>query len=243
MDANMLEPYGAALLAYFEGDTGAELLLHRDDGYQGRMPMSRFFREPSAFTALEQAALERCAGRVLDVGAGSGLHSLVLQQRGLPVTAIDVSPQAVEVMGRRGVREAACASVFAYQGGPFDTLLMMGHGIGMVETVAGLDRFLAHAHGLLSGGGQVLLDSLDVRGTTDPAHRAYQEANRQAGRYVGEIRLQFEYRGKKGPWCGWLHVDAGILKEHAGKAGWNCQVILEESGGDYLACLTRGPSA
>jgi SAM-dependent methyltransferase len=243
MDPQMMEPYGAALLAYFEGDAGAEMLIHRDDGRQFRMPAGHFFREPSAFTAIEKAALRHCAGQVLDAGAGTGLHSLVLQERGLPVTAIDLSPQAVEIMRRRGVREVRCASVFAYEGGPFDTLLMMGHGIGMVETVAGLDRFLGHARGLLSAGGQVLLDSLDVRGTTDPAHLAYQEANRRAGRYVGEIRLQFEHRGKRGPWCGWLHVDAGTLKEHAGKAGWQCEVILAQPSGDYLVCLTRGQAA
>ena len=32
MDPQALQPFGAALRAYFEGDTGAELILHRDDG-------------------------------------------------------------------------------------------------------------------------------------------------------------------------------------------------------------------
>jgi hypothetical protein len=54
---------------------------------------------------------------------------------------------------------------------------MMGHGIGMVETLAGLDRFLAHARGWLSGDGQILLDSQDVRVTDDPKNLAYQGAN------------------------------------------------------------------
>jgi SAM-dependent methyltransferase len=243
MDPKAMQPYGAALLAYFEGDTGAALTLRRDDGQEVSMPVGHFFREPYAFTPVEKAAIRHCTGRVLDVGAGTGLHSLVLQQKGLRVTAIDVSSQAVAIMTCRGVEDVHCADLFAYQGGPFDTALMMGHGIGTVETIAGLDRFLAHARGLLTEGGQVLLDSLDVRGTADPGNLAYQEANRRAGRYVGEIRLQLEYQGEKGPYCGWLHVDATTLKGHAGEAGWKCDVVVEQGGGDYLARLTKGPAA
>jgi SAM-dependent methyltransferase len=239
MDAQPLEPFDAALRAYFAGDIAAELILHRDDGYVAPMPVGHFFRTPSTFSPIETAALHHCRGRVLDVGAGTGLHSLFLQEKGLPVTALDVCPGAVEIMRQRGVKDARCASVFDCMGVPFDTLLLLGHGIGMVETIAGLDRFLAHAPGLLADGGQVLLDSRDVRATADPVHLAYLEANRRAGRYVGEIRLQFEYRGNKGPPCGWLHVDAATLKEHAARAGWDCEVVLTAENGDYLARLTR----
>ncbi|MHC4415711.1 MAG: class I SAM-dependent methyltransferase [Planctomycetota bacterium] len=238
MDPQALDPFGAALLAYWEGDAGAELIIRRDDGHEGRLPVSHFFREPSAFTPLENAAIEHCLGHVLDVGAGTGLHSLVLQERGLPVTAIDISSHATKIMVQRGVTDVQCADFFESRGGPFQTVLMLGHGIGMVETLAGVDRFLAHAGGLLADEGQVMFDSLDVRTTSDPKNLAYHEANRRAGRYIGEIRLQFEYRGRQGPYCGWLHVDAGTLKEHAAKAGWRCEVIIEEANGDYLARLT-----
>jgi hypothetical protein len=87
----------------------------------------------------------------------------------------------------------------------------------------------------------VLLDSLDVRGTADPANRAYLEANRRAGRDPGEVRLRLEFRGTKGPYCGWLHVDPETLKGRAGQAGWACEVLLAQAGGDYLARLTEEP--
>jgi SAM-dependent methyltransferase len=239
MDPKAMEPHGAALRAYFAGDAGAALILHRDDGQRAELPVSHFFRPASNFTPIEEAAIARCRGHVLDVGAGTGLHSLVLQQKGFRVTALDISPQAVEIMARRGVQDVHCAHLFEYQGGPFDTLLMMGHGIGMVETLAGLEQFLAHARGWMSGKGQVLLDSLDVRVTDDPKNLAYQEANRRAGRYIGEVRLHLEYQGEKGPPCGWLHVDAETLKEQASKLGWQCQVSLAMPSGDYLARLTK----
>lgn len=239
MNPNALDPFGKALLAYLNGDVDAELVLRRDDGTATPLPMSHFFREATEFTGIESAALGLCDGRILDIGAGTGLHSLVLQQRGLAVTAIDMSSQSVEIMQRRGVRDVRCADILAFADGPFDTLLMLGHGIGMVGTLAGLDRFLAHARGLVGEGGQVLLDSLDVRASDDPVHLAYQEANRIAGRYVGEIRMQFEFRGEPGPICGWLHVDSETLAEHARPFGWRCEIIRQEPSGDHLARLTR----
>jgi hypothetical protein len=156
--------------------------------------------------------------------------------------AIDISPHTVEIMRARGVHHVECVDVSNVKGtGPqtFDTLLLMMHGIGMVETLAGLDRFLQHARQLLRPGGQILCDSLDVRVSADPIHTAYHEANRQAGRYVGEIRTSFEYRGHAGPVCGWLHVDAETLSLHACRAGWDCRVVHREENGDYLAQLTQ----
>jgi SAM-dependent methyltransferase len=237
MNPNAMEPFGAALLAYYDGDSNARVIVHREDGEESPLPISSFFDDPAS--AIDHAAIGRCQGHVLDVGAGTGRHSLVLQMKGLRVTSIDISPQAVSIMGQLGLVDVHCADIFEFEGGRFDTLLMLGHGIGLVETIAGLDRFLAHAHGLLSEDGQVLLDSLDVRVTDDPGNLAYHEANRQAGRYIGEVRIRFEFQGEMGPYCGWLHVDAETLTEHAELAGWRCEVVHREESGDYLTRLER----
>ncbi len=239
MDVKAMEPQGLALLAYFDGDLDAELVIHRDDGVDDPMRVSYFFRNPSEFTAVEQAAINLCTGHVLDVGAGTGLHSLVLQQQGLAVTAIDIAPQAVAIMTRRGVKDVCCADIFELHDRPFDTILLMGHGIGMVETIAGLDRFLVHVRGLVPAEGQILLDSQDVRLSDDASHLAYHEANRRAGRYFGEIRLQLGFGGQKGSPCGWLHVDAETLQERAASAAWRAELILQEQTGHYLARLTK----
>lgn len=236
-DSHAMTPYGRALLAYLDGRTAAEVVIRRDDGVEGSLPVRHDFRSEAELAPIEAAALERCRGHVLDVGAGSGLHSLILQSRGLPVTAIDIAPEAVAVMARRGVRVAHHADVFAYRGGPFDTLLMLGHGIGIVGDLDGLGRFLVHARDLTRSGGQVLLDSLDVTRSRDPKNLAYHEANRRAGRYVGEIRMQIEFAGLRGPFCGWLHVDPETLAAQAARAGWTCELVLEHESGEYLARL------
>jgi SAM-dependent methyltransferase len=238
MDGRAMDPHGLALAAHFAGKHEAQLTVRRDDGVESVLPVGYFFRAPDEFTPIECAALDRCEGHVLDVGAGSGLHSLVLQARGITVTAIDISEAAVEIMKQSGVRDAYCADVFQFTAGPFDTLLLLGHGIGMVEDLSGLHRFLIHAHNLTAVGGRLLVHSLDVRQTDDPVHLAYHETNRGAGRYVGETRLQFEYDDHVGPFCGWLHVDPRALQQEADSTSWGCEVVLEQEGGDYLACLT-----
>jgi len=223
----------------FRRREGAEQIVGTDAGRETRVPVRHFFQTPPEFRTLVNAALARCAGRVLDAGAGSGLHALALQEMGLAVTALDISPQAVEIMRHRGVRDVHCADILTYQGGPFDTLLMLRHGLGIMETLAGLDRFLAHAWCLVSSSGQMLVDSLDVRVTTDPENLAYHEANRRAGRYIGEIRIQLEYAGRTGPYFRWLHVDAETLANHAATRGWECEVIAADDAGNYVVRLSR----
>ena len=239
MNPNAMTPFGLALIAYFRGETSAQIGIRRDDGLEDPMPVSQFFRSVDEFIPIEVAAIERCQGHVLDIGAGTGIHSLVLQSQGMSVTAIDINHQAVEILTERGIADVHCVDVFDFEEGPFDTLLMLGHGIGMVEDMPGLARFLVHAHRLTSADGQILVHSLDVSETDDPDHLAYHESNRQAGRYIGEVRLQFEYRGQFGPYCGWLHVDPRTLCAKAGQEGWECEIVLKEDSGDYLARLTH----
>lgn len=240
MDENEpMTPFGKALLACYESDTEAVIIIRRDDGFEAPLPAKHFFRQVTEFTSIEKEAIARCNGKILDIGAGSGIHSLVLQANGYNVTAIDVSDEAVELMKRRGINDARRINIFEFEGETFDTLLMLGHGIGMTGTLEGLDRFLLKAHGLLNKDGQILVDSTDVRKTTDLQNLAYQQANREAGRYIGEIRLQMEFNGIPGPYLSWLHVDPDALTSHASKAGWDIEILITTQFGDYLAKLVK----
>jgi 2-polyprenyl-3-methyl-5-hydroxy-6-metoxy-1,4-benzoquinol methylase len=239
MNPQAMQPYGESLTAYFNGDKDAELIVHRDDGYKSPLPVSWFFRGPSEYTPIDTKALEHSKGTVLDVGAGTGVHSLALSEKGHSVTAIDISPHAVDILRQRGIEQVFCTDVFSFQSGRFDTLLMLGHGIGMVESLEGLERFLAKAGSLITSEGQLLLDSLDVRATQDPVHLQYQKERQRKGHYIGEIGMQFEFRGQTGPFCTWLHVDRDTLNEYARRAGWSCEMLVELHTGDYLARLYR----
>jgi SAM-dependent methyltransferase len=231
-------PHGAALRDYLGGDSGAEVIVRGEDGEEERVPAEVFFRGPGEFSALEDVALDLCGGRVLDVGAGAGSHSLALQDRGLSVVALDVADEAVEVMRCRGVHDAHRGDIFSWDGEKFDTLLLLMNGVGVVGTLEGLDRFLRIARRLLAPGGQVLLDSYDMR-DLEPTGRAANVPAQAAGRYVGEMRFQLEYAGVCGPFYPWLFVDLPTLAARAAQAGFLCEGVWHEEEGHYLARLTR----
>lgn len=222
-------PHGRALLDHLEGDGEAAVTVHGEAGDADIIPAALFFREPAEFSALDAAALELCRGRILDVGAGAGCHALALQGRGLAVTAIDILPQAVEVMRRRGVADARCTDLERLRARPFDTLLLMMNGIGMAARVEAIPRFLGGLRRWARPGGQLLLDSFDPRTEA--------EAAAAVSPYPGELAFQLEYRGERGPWYRWLFVDFETLARQAAGAGWTAEAIWREADGHYLARL------
>ena len=48
-------------------------------GFKEEMPIETYFREWDDFPQIEQFALSLTKGKVLDIGAGAGAHSLYLQ--------------------------------------------------------------------------------------------------------------------------------------------------------------------
>jgi SAM-dependent methyltransferase len=226
--------------AYHRGDHGAVLVVY-DDYERDEAPISYFFRSPEQFPDLERRALELCRGKVLDVGAGSGCHSLALQDWGLEVTAIDILPDLVDILRERGVEDARLASWMDVDAGQFDTVLMMMNGLGLAETLPGLSRFLKDARRLLRPGGQILADSTDVRVRMDKEAGRTGTFQRADGRYIGELHFQLEYEGRKGPPFGQLYVDPETLARVAGEAGWTSEIILApDEYGHYLVRLTPG---
>jgi SAM-dependent methyltransferase len=188
---------------------------------------------------LESRALDLCRGRVLDVGAGSGCHSLALQDRGLEVTAIEVLPDLVDILRERGVRDARLATWMDVDAGRFDTVLMMMNGVGLTETLPGLRGFLQDARRLVAPGGQILADSTDVRVRMDREAARSGTYERPDGRYMGELHFQLEFEGRKGPPFGQLYVDPETLRRYALEAGWECEILLPpDEYGHFLARLT-----
>jgi SAM-dependent methyltransferase len=238
VDLDAWEPHAAAMRAYHRGKRDAVIIVY-DDFERDEVPVSYFFRSPDDFAPYERRALELCRGRVLDVGAGSGCHSLALQERGFEVTAIEALPELVEILRDRGVRDARVATWMDLEGETFDTVLMMMNGLGLAETLSGLRQFFREARRLLRPGGQVVADSTDVRVRMDVEAAHTGAVERPDGRYVGELHFQLEFAGRKGPPFGQLYVDPETLSKYAENAGWSCEIIrARDDHGHYLARLS-----
>jgi SAM-dependent methyltransferase len=229
-------PFSQAILDYWHGDAKATYAIHRDDGFSILVPVAPFFAG-APFNPLEQLALDRSTGRVLEVGAGVGRHSLFLQEQGRQVTAVELEPELVAIMSERGVTESLAKNITSLVGRQFDTILMLMNGFGVVGTPAGAEAFFEQARHLLSPGGQILCDSLDVRCTTSPTHLAYQKENLRQGRPAGQMRFWIEYRGQRGEPFDWLHMDFDGLRDLAKKYGWSAEMLAQEENRHYLARL------
>ncbi len=229
-------PYERVMRDYFRGKQDATLVVY-DNFERDEAPIAYFFREEDQFSPIDHKAVELARGKVLDVGAGSGCHTLALQRRGLDVTTLELLPDLIEIQKQRGVRQVRTGNIFDFSGERYDTILMLMNGIGLGETLAGLEELLERLKLHLRPGGQLLADSCDLR-LWDAAGRPDEsQLHLPDGRYLGELHIQLEYEGVKGPPFPQLYADPDTLARVAGKTGWACEIVARADPG-YLARLT-----
>ena len=233
-----LAPFGRALRDWAAGDQAAELVLHSSLGEHEPLPVALFFRGPGDFFVAERFALELCRGRVLDLGAGTGLHGRRLAERGHEVTALELVPEAARIVRGHGVATVRGDSLaLPFAEGVFDTVLMLMNGIGPVGTLRGLGAFLEGAARVLAPGGQLLVDSAEPLVHPGAAAEADAWPPPTEEAYPGEAWIRLEYRGETGPPFRELYVDAATLVERAAAAGWDARIAFEDGSGGYLARL------
>ena len=232
------DAFGHALLDHLEGCGGHEII-ERSDGYIAvSAGTETYFTEPSG---QQREVVGRAVGRVLDVGCGAGRHALYLQQAGLDVVGIDVSPVAIDVCRRRGLRDARLLSVeeVGPSLGKFDTVLMLGHNLALLGSARGAKRILKRLHRAVVPGGRIIGDILDPYQTDDPDHLAYHELNRSNGRMSGQIRMRVRYKAFKSPWFDYLFLSCKELEALLEGTGWRLREVIATYGPSYAVHIER----
>ena len=229
------DPMGTAIAEYYAKGRAAKLRVFSSLFYEDEIPVDTLFRTLDDMPPQEQEALRLCRGRVLDVGAGSGCHSLELQGRGMEVVAIDISTLSVDVMRQRGI-DARVADFFDKTfDEKFDTILMATNGIGIVGRIERLPEYFMRLKQILAPGGQVLLDSSDIRYVFENEDGS-SDIDPDSG-YYGEIDYRMQYRGIRGETFDWLYIDFETLSTYAGQYGFRCEKCIDGDHYDYLARL------
>ena len=208
------DPMGAAIADYFKRHKADRLRVFSSQFDEDEIPVEELFRTEKQMPLLERTALQMATGKILDVGAGSGCHSLALQEAGKEVHAIDISPLSVEVMKQRGVRSVSQTNLFE-----------------------NLPDFFRKMKLLLRPGGCVLMDSSNLS-------YLFEEEDGSividlAGDYYGEVDFQMQYKNVKGDSFDWLYIDFQTLSIYAAENGFKAELVKEGTHYDYLAKLSR----
>ena len=230
------DPMGAAIADYFTKGRAAKLRVFSSQFDEDEIPAEQLFRTFDEMPVLEQEALRRATGKILDCGAGSGCHALALQDMGKQVEAIDISPLSVETMQKRGVRQAYCVNLFdEHYLQKFDTILMLMNGSGIIGKLENMSTFFAKMKQLLNPGGCIYMDSSDLRYLFEDEDGSF--LIDLAGGYYGEIDFRMQYKQVKGEPFDWLYVDFQTLSFYAAENGFKAELVKEGEHYDYLACL------
>ncbi|HPF50981.1 MAG TPA: class I SAM-dependent methyltransferase [Draconibacterium sp.] len=232
----MNDPFGAAIYDYLKNGKAPDIRVDSNYTEDESIPVAWFFRTFEEMPAIEKKALELCRGTVLDVGAAAGCHSLFLQQNDVDVTALEKSELATKVLRERGVKSVIQSDIYEFRNQSYDTILLLMNGTGIGGTLAGLKMLFFHLKKLLNPGGQILIDSSDIKYLFEEEDGSMW-IDLGSLQYYGEMEYEVKYKHHKSNFD-WLFVDFDTLKKTALEAGLNCKMILRGEHFDYLAALS-----
>jgi SAM-dependent methyltransferase len=232
----MHDPIGQAIYDYYENGQAPYIIVNTNYTEGETLPPSYFFREFKNMPDIEKKALQLCRGKVLDIGAGAGSHALYLQKKNIDVTAMEKSEMAAKVMEKRGMEKIVKADLYNFSYMAFDTLLVLMNGTGIGGTLDGLKKMLLHLKTLLKSGGQLLIDSSDIKYLFEENDGSFW-IDLNSTKYYGEMEYELTYKNLTSTF-NWLFVDYKTLHSVCNSCGLKSKLIMEGKHHDYLANIT-----
>lgn len=234
MEKTQGDPIGQAILEYVKTNKPDDIIVCSEICEDDIIPIEVLFRTLEEMPDLEVCAINKARGKVLDVGAGAGVHALEMKKKGCDVLAIDISKGAVEHLKNTGLNVQEI-DFFKLENQKFDTITMLMNGIGIAGSLSNLENTLAHAKSLLNEGGKLLCDSSDIRYLYEDEEGAlWVNLNTE---YYGNFHFQMKYKNETSPWFDWLYVDFDSLYKAAQNVGMKATRIYEKDD-NYLAEIT-----
>lgn len=233
----MKDLFGTAILDYQTNNSPEDIITETTISEADAMEVSYLFRSFKDMPILEQKALQLAKGKILDVGCGAGSHSLYLQEKGLEVTAIDISENAIKACKLRGLKNARVQNILDLDvQEKYDTILLLMNGTGIFGTLANTSKYLQKLKSVLSPNGQILIDSSDIIYMFDEDEDGSKWI--PADGYYGELTFTISYKNEREAAFPWLYLDYNTLQNAAHSNGLECELIVEGEHFDYLARLS-----
>jgi SAM-dependent methyltransferase len=242
-DPSVGDAFGATLLECLEAQAEQQVvheIVERSDGFIRAGDARVWFSEPPAWQEEERWGCDRAFGRVLDIGAGAGRHALHLESKGNDVTAIDISPGAIEVCARRGVRNPRRATLFDIRDERFETFLFMGYNLGLLASREVAARTLEYLSVLAAPEAKIVGQSIDPYVYLDELTDRYCAENERLGRMRGQYTYRIRHKNLATEWFDYLYLSLDELATIAAGTGWNV-VDSYHVGDRYCAVLALAP--
>ncbi len=223
------DAYGHELLDYLNGCSSHEIV-ERDDGHFSinRDTPKIYFSQYADWSANEKKAIRFVRGRVLDVGCGAGRIMLYLIEKGIDVMGIDISPLAIEVCRKRGLRNVKVLSITQVDSrlGHFDTILLFGGNFGLFANPKRARWLLRKFHHMTSEKGRIIAVSCNPYMNKSRDSREYRAFNRARGRRPGYLRFRIRYRKFVTPWQEWLLLSPREMHGLLVNCGWKVKELF-----------------
>ncbi len=215
-------------------------IVERDDGFISEDPGSWFNSTFHEWPECQKEAMKLVKGKSLDIGCGMGRVSLYLQEQGFEIVSIDLSPLAIEICKKQGLRDARVMSAASleFDARSFNTILLIGNGFGILGTPENIIEMLRELHRITTDDAVILAETIDPEAWKHPEHVEYCSRNIEMGKPPGLWTLRTKYKGITGEWNEILFASPESMEEIASKAGW----FLDEYIGErtlYIGVLRK----
>ena len=231
---------GEAIYDYYKGKLSFEII-ERDDGFfdvSGGPEL--YFSEPENWLIDQKKSMKYAHGKVLDIGAGAGRFSLYLKKKDFDVTAVDISPKAVETCRLRGVKKVFVMPIekLDFQN-KFDTVLLQGNNFGLMKNLRNAKKILKKLLKITNEKAVIIAQSADPHTTIDDDYILYQKNNVKNGRMPGQIKIRVRYKKLATGWFDFLYVSKSEMSEILKDTGWKINKIIDSEFASYTAIIKK----
>ncbi len=222
------DAFGHSLYEYQMGENPYQVI-ERDDGHIDVMPVYHYFTEYEDWPDHQRDALKYVEGKVLDIGCGAGKHALHLQNEDFEVIGIDISPLAIKVCKRRGLKDARIIDIDEVDEhfDNVDTVLMLGNNFGLFGGKDRAKTLLKKLDIITSDDGTIIAESTDPLDTDKYYHLRYHKMNQEKNRLPGHLVLRTRYKRYATPWFDYLLVSQREMKYVLKDTAWEINNSFE----------------
>ena len=240
--AEKKDAYGQEVLAYLNGDAAPEIVEREDGFFAVSGGSANYFAEYRKWPPHEKKAFKAVKGKILDIGCGAGRVSLHFQKKGHYVLGIDLSPLAVRVCRKRGVKRARVLPIegIGKLKEKFDTIIMTGNNFGLFANEKKAKGLLRKMHKITSADALIIAEANDPYKTKNKDHIEYGKWNLKRGKMRGQLKIRIRSGKFVGPWFEYLLVSKKEMKGLLKGTGWKVRKFIQNpKKSTYMAVMEK----